>query len=137
MLVGVREVISFSIFKTNILSTTWIFSTYSNYLCVLNQTRGLFIFFCPQIRVTARLSGKRASAATPAAGCGRPKRPERISTGKRFLRLSAECSEGGGILSAAASCSRKVTSSGSSFQMAISPLLAVSIVFAVFKPIWL
>lgn len=45
MLVGVPEMISFSIFKTNILSTTWIFSTYSNYVCVLNQTRGSFIFF--------------------------------------------------------------------------------------------
>lgn len=108
MLVGVREMIPFSIFKTNILSTTWIFSTYSNYLCVLNQTRGSFVFFCPQIRVTVRLSGKRASAAIPEAGYGRPKRrPERISTGKCFLRLSTDCSEGGGILSAAASCSRK------------------------------
>ena len=60
------------------------------------------------MRVTVRLSGKRASVATPAAGYGRPKtRPERISTGKCFLRLSTDCSEGGGILSAAASCSRK------------------------------
>lgn len=33
MLVCVCEMISFSIFKTNILSTTWIFSTHSNYLC--------------------------------------------------------------------------------------------------------